>query len=212
MVAVLRVRWTVVPQLAPQPLLTCSRCGEIKSFRCSRMIRVNANGKRLDAWLIYKCTTCDSTWNWPILERRRVGTVDPAFLVALQTNDPQLVRQLAFDVTALRRTQHRVQEFAEVKVRKEVLEGEVLPRSQLEIQIAAHEPVALRLDRLLATELGNQSRARIHSLREKGTLVVSPDGPRVLSRPARDWMCITMHLSKESDGDKIARAAAGLLL
>ena len=100
---ILRVLWTVVLRIAPQPWLNCNRCRGIRLFRSSGKIRVNANGKRLDAWLIYKCISCDSTWNRPILERRHVRTLDPLFLMSLRASDPELMRRLAFDAEKLRR-------------------------------------------------------------------------------------------------------------
>lgn len=205
MADVLCVLWTIVPRFAPEPWLACSRCSTIKAFRSSHMIRVNANGKRLDAWLIYKCVGCDGTWNRPILNRRRVGDVDPDFLAALQANDPVLARRLAFDVEDLRRKQKRIEEFADVLVRKEAISEGITPR-QLEIHLAVAEPTALRIDRLLATELG-LARRRILALTEQGRLDVSPDGPRALRRPARDRVRLALDLSKEDDGDEIAGRA-----
>src|SRR5216683_7280150 len=117
----LRVQWTIVPRIAPQPWLKCNRCRGTRRFRSSEKIRVNANGKRLDAWLIYKCTSCDSTWNRPILERRHVRTIDPLFLMSLRTNEPRLARRLAFDAEDLRRRASHVEEFGDVVVRKEML-------------------------------------------------------------------------------------------
>ncbi len=209
MADVLRVLWTIVPLFSPQPWLVCAGCGEVKPFRSSQIIRVNANGKNLDAWLIYKCTACDNTWNRPILERRRVGTIDPIFLEALRTNDAGLVRRLAFDVEELRRKQERVEEFADVLVRKEVLSEGAAARRRLEIRLAVPQSTSLRVDRLLATELC-LARPRIQELREKGRLVISPNSSRVLRRPVRDRMCLAIDLAKESDSDKIATAAMGL--
>src|SRR5215510_3304859 len=100
---VLRVQWTITPRTAPQPWLACSRCGEARRFRSSDKIRVNANGRRVDAWLIYKCTSCGGTWNRPILERRPVRTIEPDFLAALCTSEVVLTRRLAFDADGLRR-------------------------------------------------------------------------------------------------------------
>src|SRR5689334_17573730 len=95
---VLRVKWTIGVAKPPQPLLHCSRCNGTTNFGASDRIRVNSNGRRIDAWLIYRCTSCDITWNRPILERRRVRSIDPLFLAALQANDPRLARRLALDV------------------------------------------------------------------------------------------------------------------
>ena len=67
-------------------------------FHSSDKIRVNANGKRVDAWLVYKCTCCGSSWNRPILERRPVRTIEPDLLMSLRASEPMLARRLAFDV------------------------------------------------------------------------------------------------------------------
>ena len=114
---VLRVQWTIIPATAPEPWLNCNRCRGTTRFRTSGKIRVNANGKRLDAWLIYRCTSCNNTWNRPILERRHVSTIDPRLLASLQANDPELSRQLAFE-TLPRKL--KVEHFDDATVRKEV--------------------------------------------------------------------------------------------
>jgi hypothetical protein len=99
----LRVQWTITPRTAPQPWLNCSRCRGPRCFRSGGKIRVNANGRRIDAWLIYRCTACDSPWNRPVVERREVSALGRPFLTALQANDPELVGGLAFDVAGLKR-------------------------------------------------------------------------------------------------------------
>jgi hypothetical protein len=188
---VLRVQWTIIPRTAPQPWLTCSRCGEARRFRSSDKIRVNANGKRVDAWLIYKCTGCGSTWNRPILERRSVRTIEQGFLTALCTSDAELTRRLAFDVEGLRRSAGRVEEFDDALVIKAVLSDSTMPRRQLEILCCVPEPVGLRLDRLLANEL-RLSRSRIQGLAKAGHLVVFPPGSQ-LRRPVRDGMRLVFY-------------------
>ena len=184
---VLRVQWTIIPRTAPQPWLACSRCGEARRFHSSDKIRVNANGKRIDAWLIYKCTGCGITWNRPILERQPVRTIEPDFLTALRTSEAALTRRLAFDVEGLRRgSAARVEEFDDASVNKVVLSESTMPMRQLEILCRVPEPVGLRLDRLLANEL-RLSRSRIQGLAKSGDLVVFPSVSS-LHRPVRDGM------------------------
>jgi hypothetical protein len=187
---VLRVQWTIVARTAPQPWLTCSRCGETRRFRSSDKIRVNANGKRVDAWLIYKCTECAGTWNRPILERQPGRTIDPGFLTSLQASEPVLTRRLAFDVEDLRRRAGRVEEFDDALVVKSVLSESTMPARRLEILCSVPEPVGLRVDRLLATEL-RRSRSRIQRLAEAGDLVVFPSVSS-LRRPVRDGMRLVL--------------------
>ena len=201
----LRVQWTIVPQMAPQPWLNCNRCGGLKRFRSSEKIRVNANGKRIDAWLIYKCTSCDRTWNRPILERRHVRTIDRRFLMSLHANEPRLARRLAFDAEDLRRRAGHVEEFDNV-VLKDVLSESIMPIRRLEILCTVPEPTRLRVDRLLATEL-HLSRSRIQSLERTGELIVFNDGSRVLRKAVRDGPCLTINLASTRDGDRIAMSA-----
>jgi hypothetical protein len=201
----LRVQWTIVPQIAPQPWLNCNRCGSLKRSRSSEKIRVNANGKRIDAWLIYKCTSCDRTWNRPILERRHVRTIDRLFLMSLHANEPRLARRLAFDAEDLRHRARHVEEFDNV-VLKDVLSESIMPIRRLEILCAVPKPTGLRVDRLLATEL-HLSRSRIQSLERTGELIVFNDGSRVLRKAVRDGPCLTINLASTRDGDRIAMSA-----
>jgi hypothetical protein len=188
-----RVRWTIIPRTAPQPWLGCSRCGEAKPFRSSGKIRVNANGKRVDAWLIYKCTACGSTWNRPIVERRPVRTIEPDLLTSLHHSDVALTRRLAFDVEALRRSAGRIEEFDDALVVKKVLSESTMPTRQLEILCSVPQPVGLRVDRLLANEL-QLSRSWIQALAKAGDLVAFPHGSH-LRRTVRDGMRLVINLS-----------------
>lgn len=187
-----RVRWTIIPRTAPQPWLDCSRCGEAKRFRSSDKIRLNANGKRLDAWLIYKCTGCGSTWNRPILERRPVRSIEPGLLLSLHGSEPTLTRRLAFDVEGLRRSAGRVDHFDDAEVITTVLSASTLPARQLEILCSVAEPVGLRVDRLLAQQL-QLPRSRIARLAGAGDLVAFPAGSP-LRRPVRDGMRLVLDL------------------
>jgi hypothetical protein len=158
---------------------------------------VNANGKRVDAWLIYKCTSCDNTWNRPVLERRHVSTIGPQLLASLQTNDPDLSRRLAFE--KLRR-KLKVEHFDDATVRKEVVSESTRPADRLEIVCVVPETTGLRVDRLLSTEL-RLSRNRIQYMQNAGHLAACPDG---LRRPLRNGLQVRIELRGVHDGDKIA--------
>jgi hypothetical protein len=206
---VLAIQWTITPQIAPQPRLTCNRCGGVRQFRSSDKIRLNANGKRVDAWLIYRCVDCDNSWNRPLFERRNIRDIDPMSLRALQTNDPDFVRRIAFDVEGLRRWSERVEEFATGDVQKHVQSKNSEPLARIEITLVASMPTCVRVDRLLASELGI-SRARIQELQTSGRLTMSPHGARMLRRPVRDQMCVALEVSTKDDLD-LERATGGLV-
>ncbi|MDR6757309.1 hypothetical protein J2Y48_002605 [Mycoplana sp. BE70] len=203
---VLRVRWTIVPKTAPQPWIACSGCGGLRAFQSSGKIRLNANGRKLDAWLIYKCLICEKTWNRPLYERQNVRDINPAVLEALQSNDPQWIRTESFNLEALRRKSQRVDEFSEFDTEKEILR-ETRNWTKLEIELMVPLPLSTRLDRLLASELG-VSRARLVALHDKGTLWINSDRVDILRRRVRSGTQIMIDLSTEAEREQLWRPLA----
>ena len=72
---------------APACMRRCSKCGRLRKFVCSGKFRVNANGKRLDVWLIYRCERCDTTWNQEIYTRVKPDRIDRGLYQAFLDND-----------------------------------------------------------------------------------------------------------------------------
>ena len=75
----------------------CGGCGKKMVFFCFGKFRVNANGRRLDVWLIYRCQRCGHTWNIPLYERISPEKLSPELYEGLLDNDPELVRRYAGD-------------------------------------------------------------------------------------------------------------------
>lgn len=204
----LRIHWAIAPAIAPRPLINCNRCGGVKAYRCSGKFRVNANGKRIDVWLIYRCVDCDNSWNFGIFERCNRRDIEPALLQAFESNDPALARRHAFDVVALRNRVGRVEEFPDVAVDRRMLGNRPQDTTALELQLGLEVPTSLRLDRLLAGELGI-SRSRLQLLEERRALVVDPGGTKALRKPAREGTIIRIDLAGEPDRLAIISAAGG---
>jgi len=205
----LTVLWTIEPQTPPRPWLACSRCRGARPFECSGKTRLNANGRRLDAWLIYRCADCDDTWNRPIFERQSVRDLAPETLDALQNNDSDWIRQVSFDVEGLRRNTERIEEFAECRVTRRVLAQPQGICTRIEIDLAMPMPVSIRTDRLLSAELG-LSRSHLVRLAEAGRIKLLSGARKALQRPIRDGMRVVLDLSEERDQGAIADRARGL--
>lgn len=185
MCIVQRARWTIIPKDTPQPWIACSGCGDLRQFRSSGKIRLNANGRKLDAWLIYKCRDCDRTWNYPLFERRSVDDISAADLAALHASDPVWVRQREFDIAGLHGKAWRIDEGSGFEVHKEVLCGPEGDPRRMEITLIVPLPVSLRLDRLLCRELA-LSRSMLQALHKRGKLVIDPDLKDGLRRRVKD--------------------------
>jgi hypothetical protein len=201
----LQVRWTISPKTSPQPWIACSGCGRFRPFRSSGKVRLNANGKRLDAWLVYKCIDCDKTWNRTLFERRTVQDLSPSTLEALQRSDPDWVRAQEFDLDGLKRNAKRIEEPPDANIWKEMVQ-EAKHWGLLEIEISVEFPVNLRLDRLLASELAI-SRSRLQALKDGTKLKAHPDRNDFLRHRPKDGMRIILDLSEAVDRQAIGEAA-----
>ena len=62
---------------------------------------MNAQKKRLDVWLIYRCVSCGSVWNCAVVSRGRPGGVGRELLERFMGNDPGLALECALDAGEL---------------------------------------------------------------------------------------------------------------
>lgn len=90
--------WTIIPEHTPRIIRKCPRCERTK-FYSSDKFRLNANQKKLDAWLIYKCVGCDYTCNIAIVKRKTVSQIDKELLCKYRDNDRELSQFYAFNIT-----------------------------------------------------------------------------------------------------------------
>lgn len=142
------VTWRVVPVRAPHVLRTCPRCDARREFLCSERFRVNASGRRIDVWLIYRCASCEFTWNLEVVERSTPQAIGTTRLNAFLGNDANTAWSCAFDAALLRRAGVQMEVGTPV-----VVERAALLSPSVTVRISLPFPVRVRLDRLLAREL-----------------------------------------------------------
>lgn len=123
----------------------CPRCDRSLPHPFAGKARLNANGKRLDAWLLFTCSGCSRTAKWPLHERTPVRSIDPARRAVLESNDAEALSALA----------------------REAVGGVGLvvvgPRPVRDLVLEVQPGVSARLDRVLALGLG-ASRREVASL------------------------------------------------
>ena len=73
----------------------CSRCKNHK-FYCSEKFRMNAQKKNIDIWLIYRCSSCDNTFNMTILSRTKSDLIDKGLFDKFSKNDKETAWEYAF--------------------------------------------------------------------------------------------------------------------
>jgi hypothetical protein len=162
-------RWRIRPLELPRAWRYCTSCAAASAFVCSGRFRVNANKKSLDVWLKYRCASCEETWKLPLFERRSLSELGSAQLDGFARHDPATVWRYAFDVARLRPHVIRVDTDVRVAVERSPLECGEAPAGHVCIHFDVPFPCDLRLDRLLAGELGI-SRSALQARYERAEL------------------------------------------
>jgi hypothetical protein len=80
----------------PRFVKACPHC-KSAYFENSGCFRVNANGKRLDVWLICRCEHCKSTWNLSIFDRIDRNALRASVYEGYLANERELILQHVFD-------------------------------------------------------------------------------------------------------------------
>ena len=193
------VCWRIIPLSTPHVLRHCGKCGTNRRFASSDKFRVNAQQRKVDVWLVYKCLVCAQTWNCTIVTRQTPEDIGEALYQRFVRNDRKLAWHYAFDAAMPRRAGVRVDATVDVRVEQDGLPSVVgLARSQ-QIRLALDYPCTLRLDRLLA-EVLQVPRARIHRWYEHGLLQVEPVEKHPLRKPIRHGQILILSAGEALDG------------
>lgn len=81
----------------------CGGCGKKQEFVNSGKFRVNANGNRVDVWLIYRCKKCKHSWNLTIYERIRPSKIIEDDYQLFLENDYEFAMKYGKDISFLKR-------------------------------------------------------------------------------------------------------------
>lgn len=85
-----KMEYEIIPKDSLSVIHNCSGCGKKSVFQNTKKFRVNANGNRLDVWLIYQCERCKHTYNLAIYERAKVSSISEKEYKSFLGNDEQL--------------------------------------------------------------------------------------------------------------------------
>ena len=89
--------WTIIPDKTPLVIRNCSKCGRKKEFYSSDKFRLNGRHTKIDIWLIYKCTKCDTTWKLTIKKGIKPHDLTSQLFDRFTNNDKDLAWEYAFD-------------------------------------------------------------------------------------------------------------------
>ncbi len=70
-----KIEYKIMPRKSFRVIRNCSGCGKKTHFINTERFRVNANGNKIDVWLIYQCENCKHTCNLTVYERQKPSSI-----------------------------------------------------------------------------------------------------------------------------------------
>ncbi|MEV8100210.1 DUF1062 domain-containing protein [Kitasatospora sp. NPDC085879] len=145
--------WAVRQSALPAVVRPCPDCSGTR-HRPSGKIRVNANGKLLDVWLLLSCAACDRTSKVPVHERAHVSSLEPARRVAYETNDPAVVRELTISASLATKNGYRLDWTGTWELETRTPLYALDDPTPLKVLVSFELPAPVRVERLLMLGLG----------------------------------------------------------
>ena len=96
-------RYEIIPTETYKIIRNCSGCGHKSVYYSTNKVRINANGKHIDVWLIYKCVKCKHTYNLPLYSRINRNELDKSEYEALLNSDQEIVNRYGLDRNILKK-------------------------------------------------------------------------------------------------------------
>ncbi len=103
-------QYQVTPRDSFRVIRNCPKCGRKTQFHNTKKFRVNANGSRLDIWLIYQCGKCGQRFNLAIYERRKVSSIPKEEYLRFLDNDEELAEMYGRNIQLFQKNRADVME------------------------------------------------------------------------------------------------------
>ncbi len=160
----------------------CPKCGRKTHYINTKKFRVNANGNKLDIWLIYQCVECKHTFNLAIYERKKVSSIPKDEYQCFLDNDEQLAEMYGKNMQLFQTNKADIDfdrlHYGLVKLH-ETIESNGFGE-QIIITVKNPYQMKIRSEKQIAMVLG-LSRNRVKSLLEKGEIELVMELPQSIS-------------------------------
>lgn len=174
--------YEIVPVESFSVIRNCSGCGKKAHFTNTGKFRVNANGSKLDVWLIYQCENCKHTFNLTIFERRKVSSLPQAEYLCFLNNDKKTAEMYGRDIRLFRKNRAEI-DFERLKYQFVRLPDHPEERaSEDRIILTIHNPCEckIRPEKQIAGVWGI-STSRVRKMLQDGELELWNVSPRSVS-------------------------------
>lgn len=173
-----QIEYTIIPEDSFGVLRNCAGCGCKTVFHSTGCFRVNANGNKIDVWLIYQCTKCRHTYNLTVRERCKPESIPKKEYEGYLNNSSELSLKYGTDRKFFAQNKAEV-DWTNVKytLKKEIDTGEEnnqpLQKGSM-ITVNNSYALKIRTDRVVS-ELLNIRRSEVKQSESKGILIVEEE-------------------------------------
>jgi hypothetical protein len=178
-----KTEYKIQPEESFQIIRNCSGCGGKAVFHNTNCFRVNANGNKIDVWLIYQCSKCKHTSNLTVYERCKPDFIPPGEYEEYLSNSKNLALRYGRDTQFFARNKAEI-DWANIKYTI-IRQNDIIPIKEfacLQEQIHSGDllvirnesALKIRADKVVA-EVLNLTRATIKRLEKTGILIVTED-------------------------------------
>lgn len=177
-----KIEYKIVLEDSFRVIRNCPKCGKKTPYQNTKKFRVNANGNKLDIWLIYQCAECKHTLNLAIYERRKASSIPKEEYQCFLNNDEQLAETYGKNMRLFQANKADIDfdklRYGLVKLHETIESSEI--GEQIIITVKNPYQIKIRPEKQIAMVLG-LSRNQVKSLLEKGDIELKMELPQSIS-------------------------------
>ena len=150
-----QIEYEIIPNESFSVIRNCSGCGAKSRYINTNRFRVNANGNKIDVWLIYQCEKCRHTFNLTIYERQNPLNVPETEYNKFLNNDEELAQEYGKNVQFFKRNKAEV-DYKNIDFDVAKLQENEGNENGKRILILVHNPYMLKIrtEKQIAITLG----------------------------------------------------------
>lgn len=177
-----KIEYEIVPKETFSVIRNCPGCSRKTHFQNTKKFRVNANGSRLDVWLIYQCENCKHTFNLTVYERQKATSIPQKEYERFLSNNEQLADAYGKNLQFFKKNKAEVDLQNVEYVFQKLAENITDCRHDPQTYIIIHNPWGLKLrpEKQMA-EILALSRSKVKKMLEQGELKMDAVSSQLIS-------------------------------
>lgn len=177
-----KIEYEIVPKESFSVVRNCSGCGMKVRYKNTKRFRVNANGNKLDVWLIYQCEKCKHTFNLTVYERQKPTAVSKEEYSRFLSNDEELAEEYGRNFSFFKKNRAEVdsENIVYQYMKRQETEDKNIGGQQILVTIQNLYGLKIRPEKQIAEVLG-LSRSLVKKLMEREEIKAENISPQFIS-------------------------------